>query len=211
MKPKEHRKYPSAGDKSRMYNTYANFYRTHTHGFTRFLLLDYALFLSLLPGKKILDLGSGPGRDSVVFKRRGYKPYCLDISEEMLKLCKKQNLPVMNMDMEKINLPPSSFDGVWSYTSLTTIPKIKVWKIVNALHKVLRKDGVLFLGLIEGNHEGWKSPDKKYQFARYVSRYIPEEVLKKIGEKFELVYFRKIDKKETKRNTYLNFIFKKRS
>jgi len=210
MKLKNNKKYPKAADKSRLYNTYAKFYHTRTKRFTSFLSLDYELFLNSLPGKKILDLGSGPGRDSAVFKKRGYKPFCLDISEAMLELCKKQKLPVIHMNMEKINLPPSRFDGIWSYTSFTTIPKIKVWKIINKLYKILKKDGIMFLGLIEGTYEGWKAPDKKYKFARYVSRYTPEEVIKKIKERFEIIYFRKINKKETGRNTYLNFIFRKR-
>lgn len=211
MKAKKSKTYPTAIDKSKLYNTYANFYRNRTWKFGDFLSSEYSLFLKLLSGKKILDLGSGPGRDSAVFKKRGYKSYCLDISEEMLGLCRKQKLPVIHMDMEKLQLPASSFDGVWSYTSLTTIPKFKVWKIINKIYNILEKDGVLFLGLIEGDFEGWKSPDEKYEFARYVSRYTQEETVKKLGNKFELIYFRKIDKRETGRNTYLNLLFRKKS
>lgn len=211
MKVKKSKSYPTVSDKSKLYNTYASFYRRRTWKFSNFLSLEYYLFLKSLPGKKILDLGSGPGRDSVIFKRRGYKPYCLDISEEMLGLCRKQKLPAIHMDMEELQLPASSFDGVWSYTSLTTIPKFKVWKIINKIYNILKKDGVLFLGLIEGKFEGWKSPDEKYKFVRYISRYTPEEVVRKLGNKFELIYFRKIDKRETGRNTYLNLLFRKKS
>lgn len=204
------KKYPSWQEKKQLYNTYARFYNIRTKKFSSFLKLDYELFLNALPGKKILDLGSGPGRDSSFFKRKNYKPYCLDISEAMLELCKKCGLPVIHMNMEKITLPPSSFDGVWSYTSLTTIPKIKVWKIIHKLHTILKKDGILFFGFIEGNYEGWKPPDQKYKFPRYVSRYTSGEVIKKLAKKYDLLYFRRIDKKETKRNTYLNFLFRKR-
>lgn len=209
MKPSHRKKYPSKEDKKRLYDTYARFYRRRTEKFVHFLTPDYALFLAVLPGKRILDLGSGPGRDAALFQCKGYKPQCLDISKKMLKFCEKQGLPVIHMDMEKLSLPPASFDGIWSYTSLTTIPKVKVWKIIRRLHSILRKNGVLFLGLIEGSCEGWKSPDKKYKFKRYVSRYSPREVIEKLNKKFELIYFRKIDKEETGRNTYLNFIFRK--
>ena len=207
MKTENNKIYPTVDDKRRLYNTYANFYRSRTMKFTRFLSLEYEIFLRLLPGKKILDLGSGPGRDSVLFKRRGYKPYCLDISEEMLKLCKKRGLPIIYMDIEKITLPPDSFDGVWSYTSLTTIPKVKVWKIINKIHKILKKDGLLLLGLIEGKYEGWKLPDKKYKFARYISRYTVREILEKTDRKFELMYFRRIDKKRNQTEYLSEFYF----
>ena len=142
-------------------------------------------------------------------RKKAYQPACLDISEAMLKICRQKNLKTIQMNIEKLSLAPNSFDGIWSYTALTTIPKVKVWKIINQLHNILKKDGILFLGLIEGSYEGWKKPDQKYAFKRYVSRYTREEVIKKLDKKFELVYFRRLSKKETGRNTYLNFMFRK--
>lgn len=203
------KKYPTISDKKKLYNTYAKLYQKRTIAFTRMIALDYRFFLESLSGKKILDLGCGPGRDSAIFKKKGYNPLCLDISEEMLNLCKAKGLKTLKINIEKLFLPEKSFAGIWSYTCLTTIPKKKVWKIINKLHKILKSDGVLFLGLIEGTFEGWKKADQKYSFQRYVSRYETEEVMEKLSEKFELLYFRKIGKKETGRNTYLNFLFRK--
>lgn len=203
------KKYPSIKNKAKIYNTYADFYQKRTSGFSKFLASDYQLFLSSLAGKKILDLGCGPGRDSAVFQKKGFQPVCLDISEEMLKLCKNKGLKTMQINMEKLPIKSNIFDGIWSYTSLTTIPKIKVWKIINKLHKILKPNGILFLGLIEGTFEGWKDPDQKYAMRRYVSRYQTEEVIEKLKNKFDLLYFKKITREETSRNTYLNFLFKK--
>lgn len=201
--------YPKIEDKIKLYNTYADFYQKRTRSFIKFIKVDYNLFLKSLPGKKILDLGCGPGRDSIVFKKKGYQPVCLDISDSMLKICKDKKLKTVKMDIEKLSLPIKSFDGIWSYTALTTIPKVKVWQIINKLHRILSRDGILFLGLIEGSFEGWKKPDQKYAFKRYVSRYTREEVIKKLERKFELIYFRRLSKEEVDRNTYLNFMFRK--
>lgn len=45
-------------------------------------------FIRGLPGKRVLDLGCGPGRDSLYFKQRGLNPVCVDISPEMIRLCR---------------------------------------------------------------------------------------------------------------------------
>lgn len=203
-------KFPTIRDKTNLYDSYAAIYWQRTKDFVKLIAPDYKIFLDSLPGKKILDLGCGPGRDSAVFKKRGFKPFCLDASEEMLKLCRNKGLKTIKMDIEKLRLPTDKFAGVWAYTSLTTIPKKKVWKIINAkLHRALTKNGILFLGLIEGNFEGWKKPDKKYALRRYASRYQINEVVNHLKNKFQLVYFRRIGSEKSGRNTYLNFLFKK--
>jgi SAM-dependent methyltransferase len=204
------KKYPTIQDKKKLYNTYASLYQKRTSDFTKLISLDYQIFFNNLPGKKILDVGCGPGRDSSVFKKRGFQPLCLDISEEMLKLCRAKGLKTLQMNIEKLAIGKNRFDGIWSYTCFTTIPKNKVWKILNTrIHKAIKKDGLLFLGLIEGDFEGWKKPDQKYALARYTSRYQTKEVIEKLQKKFQLVYFRRISFEESGRNTYLNFLFKK--
>lgn len=202
--------YPTEQDKKELYGRYSTAYETRTREFTYFLQPDYRFFLGSLSGKRILDLGSGPGRDSTVFKRRGFAPVCLDLSTEMLARCQDKGLPTVQMNMEALDLPAESFDGVWSYTSLTTIPKEKVWRIIASLQLVLVPRGALFLGLIEGEGEGWKQPDQKYALPRFVSRYQIEEVLqvcRSLG--FSLFYFRRLNNEMAVRNTYLNFLFKK--
>ena len=63
---------------------------------------DADIFMRFLQGKKILDLGSGPGRDSQFFKERGLNPLCLDISQEMIKLCQEKGLETQVGDLEKL-------------------------------------------------------------------------------------------------------------
>lgn len=195
--------------KKKLYDRYAEFYEKRTKTFAdKFIDYDINLFLKKLPGKKILDLGSGPGRDSLIFQKRGFKPLCLDISKEMLKLCRSKGLKAKQMDINKLKFPSNYFAGIWSYTSLTTMTKKEVWCAIKKIHQILKNDGIFFLGLIEGRGEGWKAPDNKYNLPRFRSRYQTKEVLRNISN-FELLYFRKIEKGETGRNTYLNFMFKK--
>lgn len=200
---------PTIQDKITLYNRYAKFYEQRTTSFKQFLGIDYQIFMDNLPGKRIMDVGAGPGRDSLVFKRAGYLPTALDIADEMLGLCQAKGIKIIQMDIENIDLPSNSYDGIWSYTSLTTIPKFKVWKTIDRLADILAPGGCLFLGLIEGHKQGWKPPDHKYRLKRYTSRYITKEVIAKLSGKYRLVYFRSLDKAVTGRNTYLNFLWQK--
>ncbi|MCX6748511.1 MAG: class I SAM-dependent methyltransferase [Candidatus Pacearchaeota archaeon] len=192
----------------RIYNRYCKKYEKRTNNYSKkFLALDIDLFLKSLPGKNILDLGCGPGRDSQIFKNKGFHPLCLDISEGMLDLCRKKSLKTIKMNFENLKLN-DKFDGIWSYTSLTTISKELAKTVIQKVRLMLNDNGIFYLGVIEGNFEGWKKPDKKYNLPRYVSRYSFNEILN-MCKNFELVYFRKITKEQSERNTYLNFMFKK--
>ena len=203
-------RYPTEQEKQGLYDRYTGSYERRTRGFSSFLQPDYRLFLNALPGRRILDLGSGPGRDSLVFQRRGFLPVCLDLSSSMLGRCQAKGLETWQMNMEDLQLPSQSFDGIWSYTSLTTLPKFRVWEIIDKLQLALSDEGALFLGLIEGEGEAWKEPDQKYSLPRFVSRYQVEEVLQAcVARGFTLFYFRRLDKKMAVRNTYLNFLIKK--
>jgi len=195
--------------KVELYNRYAKIYEKRTKSFAnKFIKFDIDLFLKNLPGKKIIDLGSGPGRDSLIFKQKGFAPLCLDISRGMLNLCKEKGLKTIQMDFNKMDFPKNSFDGAWTHIALTTTPKKETWKVIENINWILKNDGILFLGLIEGKGERWKPPNEKYDLPRFVSRYQTAEVLKHI-KNFKLLYFRKIEKKYTGRNTYLNFMFRK--
>jgi len=199
---------PTPEEKLAVYDRYAEAYRRRTWDYTRFLAPDYDRFVSYLPGPRVLDLGAGPGRDAVVFRDRGLRPVALDLSSRMLALCREQGLATLQMDIEQLELAASSFDGVWSYTSLTTIPKDKVFKALAEVGAALAPEGVLFLGLIEGAGEGWKPPSKKYAVPRYISRYQRDEVVERLAD-WELLYERRLPAEKTGRNTYLHFLLRR--
>ncbi len=110
-------------------------------------------FISMLPGKKILDVGSGSGRDVEYFLNEGYKPIGIDSSEEMIKESKKRikkKLVFKKMDFRKLKFNKESFDGVWSMFSLIHTPRDEITGVLKGFSKVLVKKGVLFLAVKEG-------------------------------------------------------------
>ena len=188
------------------YNKMAKNYDLETEDFWKqfpHTFLDKFIELS---GQKIIDIGSGPGRDGLLLQRAGKDVVCLDASEAMIKFSSDKGLRSILGDFNDLPFEDQSFDAVWSYTALLHVPKKSVGIPLKEISRVIKPFGVFALGLIEGNIEEYKE-SSGMNMPRWFSFYEKDEVVelcKKYG--FELVYFETF-KPRTK--NYLNFIFRK--
>ena len=105
-------------------------------------------FARLAKGK-VLDIGSGPGRDGLLLKDMGIEVICLDASEAMVKMCEEKGMEAVTGDFNSLTFRDSSFEGVWAYTSILHVPKSEVSDSLREIKRVLRQGGILGLGLIE--------------------------------------------------------------
>ena len=137
----------------RLYDRYAKKYEKNTKNYTKYIENELQLFLENLKGKRILDLGSGPGRDSLYFKSGGFEPLCIDFSEKMVQLCKEKGLEAKVMDIEKLDFPENSFDGVWAYTSLIHVSKKNIKRVIKKISGILKPHGILSIVMKEGKNE----------------------------------------------------------
>ena len=69
------------------YNKIAKIYAKYTEA--KLMQFQLTRFESLLPGKRILDAGSGSGRDVDYFLEDGFKPIGIDLSLGQIKEAKK--------------------------------------------------------------------------------------------------------------------------
>lgn len=159
-----------------------------------------------LSGKKILDVGSGPGRDGLLLQEAGKEVTCLDASEEMIKLSSAKGLPSVLGDFNALPFENGAFDGVWSYTTLLHVPKHAVDAPLREIHRVLIPSGIFALGLIEGEMEEYRA-SSGIALPRWFSFYKKEEV-EGLAQKhgFNLVHFETL---KPRSKNYLNFIFRK--
>jgi len=155
---------------------------------------EFDRFLKYLNGKRILDLGCGAGDHSIYFKNKGYDVTSIDLSEEMVKLCKEKGIDALVMDIEDLKLE-GPYDGIWSVTSLIHIPRENIPNVVSNLHNLLTDDGIFYLCVKEGEGERWVGD-------RYFVYWQEDEMN---FDNFELLEREKI----TKRNrTFLQAFFK---
>lgn len=194
-----------------IYNKIANKY--HKTFFTPSNYLDD--FLRYIPKKrKILDIGCGVGVDSSYVKSKGYIPTGIDISKKMLEIAKKNNpqLDFRLSDMRKLNFKNDSYNGIIVSYSLIHIPKNEVPKVISNFYKILKKNGIIYLGLQSGKSrevfidEPFKHGENL--FLNIMSLKEIKEILEKEG--FRIIFCKKKNSKVGELNFTKLFIIAKK-
>jgi SAM-dependent methyltransferase len=138
-------------------------------------------FSKRLGGKRVINLGSGSGRDALILKNKGVEVICVDASSEMVKITRGLGFETIETDFSNYNFNESEFDGVWAYTSLLHLRKEDLKKVLKEIYKSLKPRGVFLIGMIEGFYEGKIEIENMPEEKRYF-RYYEELELKKIVE-----------------------------
>jgi len=147
---------------------------------------------------RLLDAGSGTGRDLLAFVRLGCRVAGIDASPAMVRECRRKirkarsdadpvvqqaanDSDCLEMSFDEMRFR-NEFDGVWAAASLLHVPKIQIRSIVQRLLNALKANGVCYLSLKFGTGEGER--DGRF-FAYYDWREI-RSLLKKVGSVEEI-------------------------
>lgn len=156
--------------------------------------------------KKILDLGCGLGRHLIYLKRLGYDVYGCDISREAVKNSSKifNKNRIKLADMSKLPYQDNFFDGIISIGVVHHAKLDKIIKTVKEVHRVLKKDGLIFIETISRKDPSFKTGNKleenTYINVKQIDSNVPHHYFdkKEIGElfkEFELIKIRHIARK----------------
>lgn len=107
----------------------------------------------------ILDFGCGPGRDLRTFSAMGHCAIGLDGCANFAEMARSHSgCEVWHQDFLKLDLPASSFDGIFANASLFHVPSRELPRVLRQLHSALKTSGVLFSSNPRGNNEeGWRN------------------------------------------------------
>jgi SAM-dependent methyltransferase len=157
---------------------------------------ERARFLSVLRERRLnrlLEVGAGTGQDSLFFQENGMVVTAVDISSEMVRLCREKQLDARQMDMYNLDFPPDSFDAIWSLNCLLHVPKADFSQVLASIHRVLRRAGVFYLGVYGGpDSEGiWEGDSCEPK--RFFSFHTDASIQKAIQRYFRIVSFRPVD------------------
>lgn len=167
---------------------------------------EFHRFIELLSGKSVLDLGCGSGDHSYYFSKQGLNVICVDISKEMIRLCKEKGLNAFIMDIENLKFKDDTFDGIWAVTSLLHIPKVKMPSVIKKSYDILKSGGLFYVCVKEGDGEGLIE-DEEFNSRRFFSFWKKGELLNLFRKEFDLLEFKKV---KLGHSIFLQFFFKKR-
>ena len=109
-------------------------------------------------GARVLDLGSGPGRDSSLLRELGLDPICVDFSIGMLRAgVSEYPNPRVQADMLRIPIRTTSVAGVWANASLLHLEAESLPEALSEISRVLVPSGTFYLSLKEGKGSRWES------------------------------------------------------
>lgn len=106
-------------------------------------------FAELEKNAKILDIGTGTGRQAFAFAKEGYKVIGIDISEEMLKKAKLNNrFPNVSFqitDATKMPFENNHFDGVCASFTLHEMPRQIINQVLDEMVRVTKPQGTVLI------------------------------------------------------------------
>ena len=123
---------------------------------------QYKRFLSLLrEWARILDVGSGSGRDACYFQRKGYQVTALEPSKNLCSEIRKVfSGEIVCSDIQSYR-PDQRFDGIWACASLLHLREKEVLCFFKKIDFYLNNNGIVYLSGKNGIPTG-KAEDGRY-------------------------------------------------
>ncbi|CAM3763890.1 class I SAM-dependent methyltransferase [Cohnella lubricantis] len=143
--------------------------------------------------ESVLEIGAGPGRDSLYLQSQGLDVTSTDLSEEMIRLCREKGLRARVMDFYELDFPDASFDAVFALNCLLHVPKAKLDGVLREIRRVLKPNGLFFCGVYGGEEsEGiWEKDD--YEPKRFFAMYEDEAIQRIAQGQFGLEDFHTVE------------------
>ncbi len=152
-------------------------------------------FLTLLQqeGKTtLLEIGAGTGRDSLFFQEQGLQVTCTDLSPEMVKHCREKGLNAQVMDFLHLDFPPATFDAVYALNCLLHVPTRDLPAVLQQIQRVLKPDGLMFLGVYGGFEREGTWPNDTYEPKRFFAYRTDEQLQTLVRPYFEILSFKRV-------------------
>ena len=113
--------------------------------------------------RKLLDLGCGKGRHSIIFAKNGFEVTAFDLSEEGLYLLSKKaqnlNLDISTVEGNMNRLPFSSqcFDFILAYNSIYHTDFEGLIRTIYEMKRVLKNGGEAYVTMLSKNDLSYKN------------------------------------------------------
>jgi SAM-dependent methyltransferase len=167
-------------------------------------------FLDLLRERgaaRLLEVGAGPGHDSLYFQEQGLRVLCTDLSPDMVERCQAKGLDARVADFLHLGVPPASFDAVFALNCLLHVPTPDLPRVLKALREVLVPGGLLYVGTWGGEDQEGPVADPRYPVPRFFAFRSDKAMRQLLTEQFDLVSFAAFDRGDN--DHFQSFILRK--
>ena len=113
-------------------------------------ILDFVRRLPQHP--RILDLGCGPGHESMRLSRAGADVMGVDFSEECIRTAKERcpGVQFEVLDFRELDQRFGAFDGVWACASFIHISPEELFEVLQRITAILKSNGHLIVLVMMG-------------------------------------------------------------
>ena len=110
-------------------------------------------------GARVLEIGSGGGRDARLMEDLGLRVRRTDITPGFVALLREQGVDADLLDplVDDLLSPEGPYDAVWANASLLHVRRDDLTTVLSRLAAVTRPGGLLRASVKEGDGEGWST------------------------------------------------------
>ena len=133
------------------------------------------VFLDMLQAEEqatLLEIGAGTGKYGRYFQEQGLQVTCTDLSPAMVGACREKGLNAYVMDFLNLDFPDAMFDAVFALNTLLHVPKADFAAVLTSVQRVLKPEGLFYLGQYGGRDFEGEHPNDHYEPPRFFSHFL---------------------------------------
>ena len=171
-------------DTVRSYDAVAAEYAAEAAAMPEWVATEIDAFVIALGGSgRVLEIGSGGGRDALELEKRGISVRRTDISKGFVELLRENGfeadlLDPLTEDLADPQRPGTPYDGIWACACLIHVAREDLGTVLGRLAGATRAGGRLHVSVRDGDGEGVSTHGSATASRCYVETYWREPALR---------------------------------
>lgn len=168
------------------YDAAAAEYAAEAAAMPEWVATEIDAFVTALTGTgRVLEIGSGGGRDALEFEARGISIRRTDIAKGFVELLREAGfeadlLDPLTDELADPQRPDTPYDGVWACACLIHVARQDLGKVLGRLAGATRAGGPLHVSVRDGDGEDVSTHGDAEAPRRYVETYWREPALRSV-------------------------------
>lgn len=129
----------------------------------------YDRFLALAPAGPILDAGSGGGRDTLAFLKRGREVDAFDASAELARISTERTGVCTQVARFETFEATKRYAGIWACASLLHVAQFELSDAIGRLTNALAPNGAFFMSFKYGDEQRMELDGRRFTDLNEVS------------------------------------------